>query len=372
MTAFGAEERELLDKALRDFIARQYGSARRRGLAAGADGFGREEWAQYAALGWHGLGRAEEHGGSGGGATELAILMAAAGRGLLLEPLLATAVLGVGAVVRAGTAAQKARVLPKVADGSLMLAFAHTEPEAGFARGHVDVLAAPGSKGFRLVGKKTFVLHAAAAGELVVSARVTSPTGPIGLFLVPAKAAGLTVRGYPTVDGRRAGDVTFADVELPLEARLGGMDAGDQSSTLEAVLDLGALAVSAEAVGAMAAANETTLAYLKTRRQFGRALAEFQVLQHRLVDMSIAAEEARAMVGAAARAVDEGHGDVARLVAAAKVQAARSARFVGAQAIQLHGGMGMTDELEIGHYYKRLMLCEGLFGDADWWLERVG
>jgi alkylation response protein AidB-like acyl-CoA dehydrogenase len=373
MPSFSAEERQLLDDSLQGFLAEHYSFERWKQLARGPEleGFGRTEWARYAEQGWLGVALAESAGGAGGGMTELGILMAGAGRHLVLEPLLGTIVLGAGAIELAGTPAQREELLPQIAAGKHLLAFCHTEPGAGYARDYVHAVARADGRGFVIDGEKGFALGAHAADTLVVSARLGSDTGPICLFLVPRTASGVRLNVAPALDGRPGATVSLAGARVAANARLGSGDQ-DMLGVIDRLIDRGAIAVCAEACGAMAAVTQATVEYLKTRQQFGQPLSKFQVLQHRLVDMSVSGEEARAVVHAALQALDDDAPNAQRAVWTAKVQTARSARFVGAQAIQLHGGMGMTDELAIGHYYKRLTLCETLFGDGDWYLKQIG
>jgi alkylation response protein AidB-like acyl-CoA dehydrogenase len=373
MPSFSAEERQLLDDSLQGFYAQNYSFERWKKLARGPEmeGFGRAEWAKYAELGWLGVALPESAGGAGGGMTELGIVMAAAGRHIVLEPLLGTIVLGAGAVELAGTPAQREVLLPQIVAGKLLLAFCHTEPGAGYARDYVRAVARADGGGFVIDGAKTFALGAHGADTLVVSARIGSDKGPVGLFLVPRSASGVALNVAPALDGRLGATVNLAGAKVAADARLGGGDA-DKLAVIDRLIDRGAIAVCAEACGAMAAVTQATVEYLKTRQQFGQPLAKFQVLQHRLVDMSVAAEEARAVVHAGLQALDDEAPGAQRAVWAAKVATARSARLVGGQAIQLHGGIGMTDELAIGHYYKRLTLCETLFGDAEWYLKQIG
>ena len=369
MPAFAPEERQLLHDSLQDFLGDKYTFEHFRALTRddAPDGFDRSLWAEYANLGWLGIALPEEHGGAGGGATELGILMAGVGRHMLLEPFLGTIVLGAAAIERAGTEDQKAR-LADIAAGNHLIAFCHGEPDAGFARDYLTTIARPDGDAFVLDGEKSFALHAHAADTLLVSARVGSADGPTALFLVPRASDGVHLSPAPAIDARRGAAVRLEGAKAQ---RLGANDA-DQSALIDDLIDRAVIAACAEACGAMAAVNEITVEYLKTREQFGQPLSKFQVLQHRLVDMSVTAEEARAATHAALQALDDGAPNAQRAIWAAKVQTARSARFVGAQGIQLHGGMGMTDDLNIGHYYKRLSYCEALFGDADWYLAQLG
>lgn len=370
MPSFGTDERRLLHESLQDYLGTTYTFEEFRRLSRQPERFGRENWAEYGRLGWLGMALPEDVGGAGGGMVELGILMSACGQGLMLEPLLATAVLAAGAIERVGTAEQKSDLLGRIATGAAILAFAHNEPMGGHDRRYVHTIAAKTSGGWRLDGAKSFALHADGADALVVSARAGGTDGRLGLFVVPHDAKGLRLKSSPAIDGRPGAEIELKAVELPASARLGRGD-DDATDAIEAVLDRGALAVCAEACGAIQAVNATTLDYLKQRKQFGKPLASFQVLQHRLADMNVMFEEARAVVHAALTAVDAGAADARALIASAKVHAAQAAHFVGAQGVQLHGGMGMTDELAVGHYYKRLMLCETLFGDADWWTDRM-
>jgi alkylation response protein AidB-like acyl-CoA dehydrogenase len=371
MPAFSSEERQLLNDSLQDYLGNKYAFEHFRQLtrADGGVGFGQDDWKQYAELGWLGVAIPEAAGGAGGGMTELGIVMAAAGRHLVLEPLLGTIVLGAGAIELAGSKAQQ-QMLGDVVAGKLLLAFCHSEPDAGYSRDFVQTIARRDGDGFVIDGQKGFALHAHAADRLVVTARLGSQDGPLAIFLVPANAAGVHLAPAPAFDGRRGAAVTLTGVKAGSDARLGADD-GDKLGIVDAVIDRGVAAVCAEAVGAMFAVTQMTVDYLKTRQQFGQPLSKFQVLQHRLVDMSVSGEEARAIVHAALTALDTGAADAHKTVSMAKVQTARSARFVGGQAIQLHGGMGMTDELAIGHYYKRLTQCETLFGDAEWYLKQL-
>jgi alkylation response protein AidB-like acyl-CoA dehydrogenase len=373
MPSFSAEERQLLHDSLNEFLRENYSFERWKKLARGPEmeGFGRAEWAKYAELGWLGVALPEAAGGSGGGMTELGILMAAAGRRMVLEPLLGTVVLGAGAIELAGTQSQRETLLPQIATGTLFLAFCHAEPGGGYARDWVHAVAREDGRAFVIDGEKSFVLGAHAAHTLIVSARLGSQVGPVCLFLVPRAAGGVRLNVAPALDGRLGATVSLAGAKVAADAKVGDGDE-DMLGLIDRLIDRGAIAVCAEACGAMAAVTQATVDYLKTRQQFGQPLAKFQVLQHRLVDMSVSSEEARAIVHAALQALDDKAPGAQGAVWAAKVQTARAARLVGGQAIQLHGGMGMTDELAIGHYYKRLTLCETLFGDGEFYLKKIG
>jgi alkylation response protein AidB-like acyl-CoA dehydrogenase len=371
MPAFSSEERQLLNDSLRDLLADKYTFEHFKKVARADDGagFSRTDWATYAEMGWLGVSLPESAGGAGGGATELGIVMAAAGRFLLLEPLLGTIVLGATAIEKAGAEEQQS-LLGDVAAGKLLLAFCHAEPDGGYARDYVRTLARRDGDGYVIEGAKAHTIAAHAVDTLVISARLGSETGPVAMFLVPRTCAGIKLSPAAALDGRRGAALTLSGVRVPASAKLGNSDR-DLLPTISGVLDRGAIAVCAEAVGAMAAVTQITVDYLKTRKQFGQLLSQFQVLQHRLVDMSVTTEEARALVHAALQALDDGDPHAQEAIWKAKVKTAQCARFVGGQAIQLHGGMGMTDELIVGHYYKRLTLCETLLGDGEWYLKQL-
>ncbi|MFT5392393.1 MAG: alkylation response protein AidB-like acyl-CoA dehydrogenase [Gammaproteobacteria bacterium] len=371
MSAFSSDERQLLHDSVQDYFTNQYSFEHFRSLSSAQhpDGYSRAQWSQYGELGWLGVALPEAAGGSSGGITELGIVMAAAGGSLALEPFLQTVVLGARAIELVGTTDQQA-LLSDVAVGSHTLAFCHAEPDAGYARDYVTALATPSAGGYSIQGEKSFTLHAQAADTLIVSARIGNQSGPVGLFLVPGTTDGVERRLAPALDERRGAALRLTNVAVGKDAKLGASE-DDALVAIDQILDRGVAALCAEAAGAMAAVTDQTVEYLKTREQFGKPLSTFQVLQHRLVDMSIASEEARAATHGALTALDAGDPHAQLKVWRAKVQTARSARFVGGQAIQLHGGMGMTDELAIGHYYKRLTMCETMLGDGQWYLKQL-
>lgn len=371
MPSFSTEERQLLNDSVRDYFDRQYPFETFRALTADGqvDGFSRSAWKDYADLGWLGVALPEEAGGSNGGMTEMGIVLAGAGGALALEPLLSTAVLAQGAIQLVGTSEQREQS-SRIASGDEIAVLCHYEPQSGYARDHVTTLARSADGGYVISGEKGFALHAHAADVVLVSARIDREDGPIGLFAVKVGDAAVRVKPAPALDGRRGAAIEFDGARVERMALLGG-EAIDRREAIDALLDRGAVGACAEAAGAMFAVTQQTVAYLKAREQFGQPLSKFQVLQHRLVDMNIAGEEARAATHAALQALDDGDKDAQAKIWKAKVQTAKSARFVGGQAIQLHGGMGMTDELSIGHYYKRLTMLETMFGDAEWYLGQL-
>jgi alkylation response protein AidB-like acyl-CoA dehydrogenase len=308
----------------------------------------------------------------GGDAFDALIVMEAFGRSLVTEPYLATVVLGGGLIADAGSEAQRAEWIPAIAAGEKLLAFAHGEPKARYAASHVETRAKREGSSWRIDGFKSVVLNAQSADALVVSARTAGDIGDrdgISLFLVDRDTPGVKLRPYVTQDGGRAADVTLAGVIVADEGRLG--EAGMALPAIEAALDRANAALCAEALGIIDAMNEATLEYLKTRKQFGQAIGRFQALQHRMADMTIKAVEARSMAIVAASAIAETDATQrARHVSAAKAFIGQAARFVGQQAIQLHGAIGVTDELIVSHWFKRLTMINATFGDADFHLAR--
>jgi pimeloyl-CoA dehydrogenase small subunit len=363
-----SDEQRLLKDSVTSLIEKEYAFEQRKAYAREPHGYSAARWAQFAELGLLGLPFAEDVGGIGGTPVETMIVMEAFGRGLVLEPYLATIVLGGGLLRFVGSAAQRQEMVPAIAAGKLRLAFAHTERQARYDLADIAVTATPApGGGFVLGGHKGVVLHGDSADRLIVSARTAGgqrePDG-ISLFLLDPKTEGVAVQGYATVDGLRAAEITLRDVRLGAEALLGPRD--HALPLIERAVDLAIAALAAEAVGAMSVMHELTVEYLKTRKQFGVAIGAFQALQHRAVDMLVAVEQARSMAMLAtmmAEAPDAG--ERRRMIAAAKVQCGRSGRQVGQQAIQLHGGIGMTDEYKVGHYFKRVTAIDTLFGDAD-------
>ncbi|HEX5752027.1 MAG TPA: acyl-CoA dehydrogenase family protein [Archangium sp.] len=361
---------------LRDTAARlireRYGFEARAKILASADGFSRELWATFAELGLLGVELAEEHGGIGGTFQDLAIVLEAFGRGMVVEPYIPTVVLGAGLLRAAGSDAQKAELLPRLAEGKLFLAFAHGEPKSRYSLTHVTTTARGGADGYTLDGAKAVVLGGDCADYLIVSARTAGKPDAqdgLSLFLVERGAPGLKIRGYPTVDGTRAAEVTLQGVRVPRSALMG--PEGGAFPFIQQASDRGIAALCSEAVGNMQALNEVTLDYLKTRTQFGVPIGSFQVLQHHMVDMYIAHEQAKSMAILAAGRADSTDAPArTKAMSAAKVQIGRSGRFIGQWAIQLHGGIGTTMEYNAGHYFKRLTSIDRTFGDADFHLTR--
>jgi pimeloyl-CoA dehydrogenase small subunit len=366
------EEQRLLDETVRRLVKDAYGFEKRKGYKGSPEGFSRKLWQSYAEIGLLGLPFAEEHDGFGGSAVESMIVMESFGRGLVLEPYLASVILGGGLVSALGSAAQQRAILPQLAAGQLILAFAHGERQSRYALADVETRAERDGGSYVLSGEKGVVLHGDCADRLIVSARTGGSSRDkqgISLFLVDRKAKGVGVRGYPTVDGLRAAEIALDRVRVGADALLGAP--GEAYGAIEHAVDRAIAALAAEAVGIMEVLNTTTLEYLKTRKQFGVPIGSFQVLQHRMADMMLEHEQAKSMAILAALSADGADArERRRVISAAKVQIGKSGRFIGQQAIQLHGGIGMTDEYTAGHYFKRLTMIAQSFGDEDYHLDR--
>jgi alkylation response protein AidB-like acyl-CoA dehydrogenase len=360
-----SDEQRLLRESVDRFIAGTYDADHRRRAANDPLGFSPEIWKQFADLGWLALPIGEAYGGLGAGAIETGILMEAFGRGLVAEPYLATVVIGASLISECGTEAQKQAILPGIADGSIYLAFAHSERAARFDLAHVETTARKTSDGWRLDGHKTAVLDGKAASQIIVSARVADGDGKAGklcLFLVPSGAAGLSLRDFPRLGGGRACNLDLAGVQLPADALLG--DGGDVLPKIECVVDRALAALGSEAVGIMQIMFDMTLEYTKVRQQFGRPLSANQVIRHRLADMAMQCDEARSIALRAALMTDAKPVERGRAASGAKAKIGKCARFVAEQAVQLHGAMGVTEELDIGSYFKRLLAFDTMFGGS--------
>ena len=367
------DEQRLLRESVDRLLADHYGFAQRRGYLAEPEGWSTALWSRYAEQGLLGLPFAEEYGGFGGGAIEIMLVMEAFGRVLALEPYLATVVLGGAALRLAGSAAQKSAILPQVAEGHMTLAFAHGERQARYDLTDVLTTAKPTARGWVLDGAKSVVAHGDGADRLVLSARIAGerddPDG-IGLFLVDARTNGVARRSYPMRDGTRAAEIALSGVEVAHDDVLG--EPGAVFPIIERVVEAGIAATSAEAVGAMEAMHAMTLEYLKTRQQFGKPIGQNQALQHRSAEMLIALEQGRSMAMLAAMTVDEPDPEErAHNIAMAKVGVGQASRFVAQNAVQLHGGIGMTEEYAVGHYFRRCMVIEHTFGDTAHHLSRL-
>jgi len=368
-----SDDQRLLAESVNRLLADTYSFAQRKTYLAQPEGWSPAIWGKFAELGLLGLPFAEEYGGFGGGAQEVMLVMQAFGRVLVLEPFLSTVVLAGTAVRTAGTAEQKRAILPAIAEGTLKLAFAHSERQARYDLTDVVTTAKRSGSGWVLDGSKSVVSHGDSADRLVISARTAGDrydTDGITLFLVDASTDGLARRGYNTRDETRAADIALSNVRVSDADVLGAV--GQGLAIVETVIEAGIAATAAETVGAMEAMNEMTLEYSKTRVQFGQPIGSYQVVQHRLADMFMTQEQGRSMAMLATMMVDhDDPGERAHNMAMAKVGVAQAGRYVSQSAVQMHGGIGMTEEYAVGHYFRRCMVMERLFGDPAYYLQRL-
>jgi alkylation response protein AidB-like acyl-CoA dehydrogenase len=363
------EDRRMLADTLNRFVSEQYGFETRDRIARSAQGYSSELWSRFAELGVIGALFDEADGGFGGGGFDIAVVFESLGRGLVVEPFLDTLIVG-RAVARSGDDAQKA-ALGELIDGSRIVALAHGEPDSHYELARVTTRAQRSGDAWRLNGAKAVVQHGEHASLFLVSARTSGDDdneAGVTLFLVPRDAAGVSVRGYPRIDGGRAAEVTFDNVTLNDDALLGTAGAG--FATLEYSVGCGVLALCSEAIGAMDVAKDYTLEYLRTRKQFGVPIGSFQALQHRMADLLLEIEQARSAVINAAAALGAERRQRERAVSAAKYSIGRIGARVAEECIQLHGGIGMTWELPLAHYAKRLVMIDHQLGDEDHHLER--
>ncbi|MEY9981458.1 pimeloyl-CoA dehydrogenase small subunit [Bradyrhizobium yuanmingense] len=368
-----SEEQRLLKDAVDGLLSDGYSFTRRKKYMNEAGGWSKDIWRCLAEQGLLGLPFAEVDGGFGVGAVETMIVMDALGKALVLEPYLATVVISGGFLRHGGSAAQRAEHIPPIIDGRKSFAFAQLEQDSRYDLHDVTTSARKRGQSWVIEGKKFVVINGESADTLVVTARTKGAQrdmSGIGVFLVPANVKGITKKAYPTQDGLRAADITFTDVDVGAYAAIGDPD--NALLLIERVVDEARTALCAEAVGAMDESLKITVEYLKTREQFGAPIGSFQSLRHRIADMFIALEQARSMSMFATLAVDfDDAAERAKAVAAAKMQTDMSGKFIGQQSIQLHGGIGMTMDTKIGHYFKRLTMIGNTFGDTGYHLRRV-
>jgi alkylation response protein AidB-like acyl-CoA dehydrogenase len=364
------DEQNALRDSLSKWAAQQYDFDKRKAALKSEDGW-KKNWATFAELGLLAAPLPEAYGGLDGGATEVAVITEEFGKALVVEPFVPTVVLGAGALKYAGSAAQKQEHLNAIASGERVIAFAQAEPKSRWALHDVATTAKKSGAGYVLSGQKAVVLGGPQADHLLVSARTAGgqrdPLG-ISLFLVPKSAKGITTRDYPTVDDTRAAEVYFENVSLGAEALVGQAD--QALPVITRIVDEANAAYCNEAVGCMRLMTSLTQDYAKQRKQFGRAIAEFQVIQHRLVDMFMATEECVSLALLATIKLAADDEDRARAVSSAKALVGKQSRFVGQAAVQTHGGMGVTDEMRVGHYFKRVTMIDATFGNVDYHLRR--
>ncbi|KQZ30089.1 acyl-CoA dehydrogenase family protein [Caulobacter sp. Root1472] len=365
------EEQSMVRDTVASFLQDKYDFETRRKIVASESGWRADYWKAFAEeLGILGASFSEELGGLGGGAIDNMIIMEEFGKALVIEPYLGTVVIGGGFMKHSGYAGA-ASVIEGIVGGTTTIAFAYAEPQARYTWRDLKTTARKDGAGYVLNGHKAVVVGAPFASHLVVTARTGGAqrdAGGVSVFLIDKSLPGVVTRDYPTVDGGRASEVYFENVSIPADALIG--EEGGGLPLVDKVIDEATAAVGAEAVGVLRKLHEGTLDYAKQRKQFGTAISNFQVLQHRMVDMFIEVEQAVSMTYMATIKLDESDDERAKAVSAAKVRIGRACKFVGQNAIQIHGGMGMTDELAIGHYFKRASIIEGLFGSVDHHLKR--
>jgi len=368
-----SDDQRLLVESVTRLLNDTYSFAQRKSYTALPQGYSSDMWAKFAELGLLGLPFAEEYGGFGGGAQEVMLVMQAFGRMLVLEPFLPTVVLCGTAINAAGSAEQKRSLLTAIAEGGLVMSFAHGERQARYDLNDVVTTAKKNGSGWVLDGSKTVVSHGEAAGKLIVSARTSGDRydeDGISLFVVDADAAGVARRGYVSRDDTRAADVSLSNVSVPADALLG--EVGKGFAVIQKVVEAGIAATAAEVVGAMEAMNDMTLEYSKTRVQFGNPIGTYQVVQHRMADMFMTQEQGRSMAMLATIAVDNpDEAERIRDMAMAKIGIGQAGRYVSQSAVQMHGGIGMTEEYAVGHYFRRCMVIERLWGDPAYYLKKL-
>jgi pimeloyl-CoA dehydrogenase small subunit len=368
-----SDDQRLLVESVSRMLGDTYSFAQRKGYMALPEGYSPAVWSQFAELGLLGLPFAEEYGGFGGSAQEVMLVMQAFGRALVLEPYFPTVVLAGTALNLAGSAAQKTALLPAIAEGSLKMAFAHSERQARYDLTDVVTTAKKNGSGWVLDGSKTVVSHGEAADKIIVSARTGGERydeDGITLFIVDAGAPGVARRGYLSRDDTRAADIALSNVSVTQPDVLG--ETGRGLPVIQRVIEAGIAATAGETVGAMEAMNEMTLEYSKTRVQFGNPIGTYQVVQHRMADMFMAQEQGRSMAMLATMSIDNpDEAARARDIALAKVGIGQAGRYVSQSAVQMHGGIGMTEEYAVGHYFRRCMVIERLFGDPAYYLAKL-
>ncbi len=368
-----SEEQQMLQESVQKFVQKSYDFDTRKQVIASAAGFSDENWKLFAELGWLTVPFSDADGGFGGLAVDLMVMMEEFGKAMLVEPFLPTAVLAGGLISALGSDEQKAELLPQIMAGELQLAVAYAEAGSRFNLNNVATTAKVAGDDVVIDGNKIVVLNAPGADKILVTARESgaqTEANGVSIFLVDRNAAGITLIDYPTIDDRKAAQVQFTAVKVPASARLGA--AGGAAKALGTVIDRATVAVCAEAVGALESLLGKTVEYSKTRKQFNTPIGSFQALQHRMADMFIECQLARSIVMRAAMKLDSAESDAekAQAVSAAKARVGKAIKAVGQDAIQIHGGIGMTEELDVGHLFKRVTAIDILFGNGDYHAER--
>ena len=365
------EEQTLIQSQVSQFIQRDYDWEKRKSLATSELGFSESNWKTFAELGWLGISLSEESGGFGGTALETMIIMEEFGKGLVLEPFLETVVLSAGLIDSCGNTEQKKEIIPKVISGEIHLALGFSEPQSRFDLANINTEAKLKGDGYILNGYKSVVMNGPNAKKFIIPARTSGKQNDregISLFLVDSETNGISLRNYPTVDDRRASEITLENVEVSTNCLLGHKDKGFEE--LDNAIDTATIAICAEAVGAMEVLYKSTVEYSKTREQFGQPIGKFQVLQHRMVDMFMEYEQTKSLLYMATIKKVENSEDYKKSISGLKYQVGKAGKFIGQQSVQIHGGMGVTEELNIGHFFKRLTSITTIFGNTDYHLKR--
>jgi len=365
------EEQTLLQDSVDRFVRDHCGVDRHCNLIEAASAYDPAAWQQFAELGWLSVPFSEDYDGFGGGAVDLMVMAEAFGKGLVREPYLSTVVTCGGFLRRSGLEEQTANYIPGIIDGSARWAFAYAEVAGGYDLAAVSTAAVAEGDSYRLNGKKVAVVDGDSADFLIVSARTSGAErnrGGISLFIVDGNQQGVSREGFARVDGGRGANIQFEDCLVSADQLLGVP--GHAYLLMEDVIDETIVAMGAEALGTMQVLLDTTVEYTRTRKQFGQPIGKFQALQHRMADMYLKLEETRSLVFNAAIQLDAGSDESAAACAALKVKIAEAGKFISQQSVQLHGGIGMTDELVVGHHFKRLLVLAMLYGDEDYYLQR--
>ena len=364
------EEQTLLRNTIQSFIQDNYDFDKRTEIVKSEEGMKIENWKLFSDLGLLGLPFSEDDGGLGFGPVELMIVAEEFGKGLVVEPYIQT-IVTCGGFLRRASEKQRHKYIPKIISGEDIWAFAYAEPQGRYNLNDLTTRASKEGENYILNGYKCVVSAAPWSTKLIVSARTSGDQRDkegISLFILDKDTSGISLRDYPTVDGSRASEITIEDVKVSSEDLIG--EEGKSSKLIEQVVDESIAVVCAEAIGAMGVLNEATVEYCKTRKQFGQPIGKFQVLQHRMVDMFMQYEQSVSMTYMVNLKLNEEYKERRKAASGAKVQICKAAKFIGQSAIQLHGGMGMTDELNVGHYFKRLSMIENLFGNIDHHLKK--
>ena len=366
------EVQTMLIDSVEKFITNDYSFERRQQYAASDTGYSADVWATFADLGWTAVPFGEDDGGFDGGPVELMAMMQQFGRGLIVEPYLANIVLAGGVLRRAASASQKTKWLQPLISGELQAALAVTEPQSRYDLANIETTATKDGDDWIITGRKGVVLNGGNAGLLIIPARTSGSTTDrdgITLFAVGGMADGVSRNAYPTVDGHQAAEIVLQDVRVESNTILGDIDKA--YAVLDAVVDEATLAVCAEAVGIMQTLTDKTVEYSKSREQFGVPIGSFQALQHRMVDMLTACEQSYSLLLWAAMANADQTEDAKRAISAIKYQVGTAGKKVGQEAVQIHGAMGVSWDVDIAHYFKRLTTIGQMFGNADWHLDKL-